>query len=172
MNRFASAVMVAGAGMVGLGMTATLAGAQTHPATYPPNDVMQAPFASAMLPAPCAWFCGAHRPEARKRTRNCSSHKKPPPSRTRRFCSSTAALKDRCCWGSIPTVRIAGCTHSISTSSPRATSCCQSTIAGVPAMACPTERPTTSAPAAAASSMTWSALSPICEADMTSTPLE
>jgi Dipeptidyl aminopeptidases/acylaminoacyl-peptidases len=39
---------------------------------------------------------------ARKRTRNCSYHTKPPPSRTRRFCSSTAALKDRCFWGSIP----------------------------------------------------------------------
>src|SRR5437588_340282 len=102
---------------------------------------------------------------AKKRTRNYSYHAKPPPSRTLRFCSSTEALKDRCCWGSIPSVRIAGYTHLISTSSPRATSCCQSTIAAVPAMALTTERPTTSAPAAAASSMTCSAPSPICEAD-------
>src|SRR5437588_126794 len=36
---------------------------------------------------------------ARKRTRNCSCHTRPAPSRTRRFCSFTAALKDRCCWG-------------------------------------------------------------------------
>jgi dipeptidyl aminopeptidase/acylaminoacyl peptidase len=46
------------------------------------------------------------------------------------------------------------------------------TIAAVPAMALTTERPTTSAPAAAASSMTCSAPSPICEADRTSTPID
>src|SRR5438105_6379393 len=109
---------------------------------------------------------------ARKRTRNYSYHAKPPPSRTLRFCSSTEALKDRCCWGSIPSVRIAGYTHLISTSSPRATSYCQLTIAAVPAMALTTERPTTSAPAAAASSMTCSAPSPICEADRTSTLID
>jgi hypothetical protein len=45
-NRLACRVMVAVAGMAVLGMTATLAGAQTHPATYTLNDVMQAPFAS------------------------------------------------------------------------------------------------------------------------------
>ena len=39
-------------------------------------------------------------------------------------------------------------------------------------MALTTERPTTSAPAAAASSMTCSAPSPICEADRTSTPID
>jgi hypothetical protein len=33
-NRLACRVMVAVAGMAVLGMTATLAGAQTHPATY------------------------------------------------------------------------------------------------------------------------------------------
>jgi len=38
--------MVAVAGIAVLGMTATLAGPQTHPAAYPLNDVMQAPFAS------------------------------------------------------------------------------------------------------------------------------
>src|SRR5437660_12036987 len=58
---------------------------------------------------------------ARKRTRNCSCHAGPAPSRTRRFCSSTGALQDRCCWGSIPSVRIAGYTHLISTSWPTAT---------------------------------------------------
>ena len=46
MKRLACRVMVAVAGMAVLGMTATLAGAQTHPATYTLNDVMQAPFAS------------------------------------------------------------------------------------------------------------------------------
>src|SRR5438094_272477 len=92
--------------------------------------------------------------------------------RKRLVYSSTQALKDRCCWGSIPSVRIAGYTHLISTSSPRATSYCQSTIAAVPAMALTTERPTTSAPAAAASSMTCSAPSPICEADRTSTLID
>jgi len=44
-------------------MTATLAGAQTHPATYTLNDVMQAPFASDMLAAPTgaavAWVFNA-----------------------------------------------------------------------------------------------------------------
>ena len=45
MNRLACRVMVAVAGMAVLGMTATLAGAQTHPATYTLNDVMQAPVA-------------------------------------------------------------------------------------------------------------------------------
>ena len=42
---------VAVAGMAVLGMTATPAGAQAHPATHPLNDVMQAPFASDMLAA-------------------------------------------------------------------------------------------------------------------------
>ena len=46
MNRSVSRVMVAVAGIAVLGMTATLAGPQTHPAAYPLNDVMQAPFAS------------------------------------------------------------------------------------------------------------------------------
>ena len=51
------------AGMALLRMTATLAGAQTHPATYALNDVMQAPFASDMLAAPTgasvAWVFNA-----------------------------------------------------------------------------------------------------------------
>jgi dipeptidyl aminopeptidase/acylaminoacyl peptidase len=55
--------MVAVAGMAVLGMTATLAGTQTHPATYTLNDVMQAPFASNMLAAPTgtavAWVFNA-----------------------------------------------------------------------------------------------------------------
>jgi dipeptidyl aminopeptidase/acylaminoacyl peptidase len=55
--------MVAAAGTAVLGMTATLAGAQTHPATYTLNDVMQAPFASDMLAAPTgaavAWVFNA-----------------------------------------------------------------------------------------------------------------
>ena len=55
--------MVAVAGMAVLGMTAKLAGAQTHPATYTLNDVMQAPFASDMLAAPTgaavAWVFNA-----------------------------------------------------------------------------------------------------------------
>jgi hypothetical protein len=55
--------MVAVAGMAVLGMTATLAGAQTDPATYTLNDVMQAPFASDMLAAPTgaavAWVFNA-----------------------------------------------------------------------------------------------------------------
>jgi dipeptidyl aminopeptidase/acylaminoacyl peptidase len=44
-------------------MAATLAGAQTHPATYTLNDVMQAPFASDMLTSPTgaavAWVFNA-----------------------------------------------------------------------------------------------------------------
>src|SRR5262249_17683479 len=44
--------MVTVAGLAVPGMTATLAGAQTRPATFALNDVMQAPFASDMLPAP------------------------------------------------------------------------------------------------------------------------
>ena len=52
MSRSVCRVMMGVAGMAVLGMTATLAGAQTHPATYTLNDVMQAPFASDMLPAP------------------------------------------------------------------------------------------------------------------------
>src|SRR5215475_7409312 len=55
--------MVAVAGMAVLGMTATLAGAQTHPAPFTLNDVMQAPFASDMLAAPTgtaiAWVFNA-----------------------------------------------------------------------------------------------------------------
>src|ERR1700731_1886065 len=55
--------MVAVAGMAVLGMTATLAGAQTHPATYTLNDVMQAPFAWDMVAAPTgaavAWVFNA-----------------------------------------------------------------------------------------------------------------
>ena len=42
MNRLACRVIVAVAGMAVLGMTATLAGAQTHPATYTLNDVSHA----------------------------------------------------------------------------------------------------------------------------------
>ncbi len=52
MNKLACRVMVAFAGMAVLGMTATLAGAQTHPATHTLNDAMQAPFASDMLAGP------------------------------------------------------------------------------------------------------------------------
>lgn len=63
MTRFARRVMVAVAGTAVLGMTATLAAAQTHPATYTLNDVMQAPFASDMLPSPrgaaVAWVFNA-----------------------------------------------------------------------------------------------------------------
>ena len=63
MNRLACRVMVAVAGMAVLGLTATLAGAQTHPATYTLNHVMEAPFASDMLPAPTgaavAWVFNA-----------------------------------------------------------------------------------------------------------------
>jgi dipeptidyl aminopeptidase/acylaminoacyl peptidase len=62
-NRLACRVTVAVAGMAVLGMTAALAGAQTHPATYTLNDVMQAPFASDMLAAPTgaavAWVFNA-----------------------------------------------------------------------------------------------------------------
>jgi hypothetical protein len=46
--------MVAVAGMAVLGTTATLAGAQTHPAPLALNDVMQAPFAWDLLAAPKA----------------------------------------------------------------------------------------------------------------------
>jgi dipeptidyl aminopeptidase/acylaminoacyl peptidase len=56
-------VTVAVAGMAVLGMTATLAGAEAHPATYARNDVMQAPFASDMVAAPTgaavAWVFNA-----------------------------------------------------------------------------------------------------------------
>src|SRR5437868_11612927 len=49
--------------VAGIAVTATLAGAQTHPATYTLNDVMQAPFASDMLAAPTgaavAWVFNA-----------------------------------------------------------------------------------------------------------------
>src|SRR5690242_10506282 len=62
-NRLVCRVVMAVAGMAVLGMTATLAGAQTHPATYSLNDVMQAPFASDMLAAPTgeavAWVFNA-----------------------------------------------------------------------------------------------------------------
>lgn len=55
--------MVAVAGMAVLGMTAMLAGAQTHPATYTLNDVMQAPFPHDMVAAPTgaavAWVFNA-----------------------------------------------------------------------------------------------------------------
>jgi len=51
MHRLARRVMVAVAGMAVLGMTATPAGAQTNPAPFTLNDVMQAPFAWAMLAA-------------------------------------------------------------------------------------------------------------------------
>jgi hypothetical protein len=61
-TRVGSRVMLAVAGVAVLGMTATLAGAQTHQATYPLNEVMQAPFASDMLAAPTgtavAWVFG------------------------------------------------------------------------------------------------------------------
>jgi hypothetical protein len=53
-NRFGSRVRVAVAGMAALGMTATLA-AQTHPATYPLNDVMQVPLRGTCRPRPRAW---------------------------------------------------------------------------------------------------------------------
>ena len=63
MNRLACRVMVTVAGMAVLGMTATQAGAQTHPAPYALNDVMQAPFASDLRPAPTgaavAWVLNA-----------------------------------------------------------------------------------------------------------------
>ena len=52
MNRLACGVMVGVSGLAVLGMTATLAGAQTHPAPFTLNDVMQAPFAWDMLAAP------------------------------------------------------------------------------------------------------------------------
>src|ERR1700689_3429239 len=55
--------MVAVAGLAGLGMTATPACAQTPPAAFALNDVMQAPFASNMLAAPTgaavAWVFNA-----------------------------------------------------------------------------------------------------------------
>jgi hypothetical protein len=51
-NRLACRVMVAVAGMAVLCMTATLTGAQTNPAPFTLNDVMQAPFAWDMLAAP------------------------------------------------------------------------------------------------------------------------
>lgn len=55
--------MVAAVGMAVFGMTATPAGAQTHPPAYTLNDVMQAPFASDLLPAPTgtavAWVFNA-----------------------------------------------------------------------------------------------------------------
>jgi dipeptidyl aminopeptidase/acylaminoacyl peptidase len=60
-NRLACRVLVAVA--AALGMTATLAGAQAHPATYTLDDVMQAPFASDMVAAPTgtavAWVFNA-----------------------------------------------------------------------------------------------------------------
>ena len=63
MSRLSCRVMVAVAGMAVLGMTATLAGAQTHPAPFTLNDVMQAPFAWDMLAAPTgtavAWVFNA-----------------------------------------------------------------------------------------------------------------
>ena len=64
MNRSACRVMVGVAGLAVLGMTATLAGAQTaHTAAFTLNDVMQAPFASDMLAAPTgtavAWVFNA-----------------------------------------------------------------------------------------------------------------
>ena len=63
MNRLACSVMVAVAGMAVLGMIATLACVQTHPATYTLNDVMQAPSASYMRAAPTgaavAWVFNA-----------------------------------------------------------------------------------------------------------------
>src|SRR5438105_10579176 len=49
--------------VAGIAVTATLAGAQTHPAAFTLNDVMQAPFASDMLAAPTgtavAWVFNA-----------------------------------------------------------------------------------------------------------------
>src|SRR5215467_9025937 len=55
--------MVTVAGLAVPGMTATLAGAQTRPAAFTLNDVMQAPFASDMLAAPTgtavAWVLNA-----------------------------------------------------------------------------------------------------------------
>jgi len=62
-NRSACRVMVAVADMAVLGMTAVLAGAQTHPAPFALDDVMQAPFAWDMLAAPTgtavAWVFNA-----------------------------------------------------------------------------------------------------------------
>ena len=63
MNKSVCRVMVGVAGLAVLGMTAALAGAQTHPAAFTLNDVMQAPFASDMLAAPTgtavAWVFNA-----------------------------------------------------------------------------------------------------------------
>ena len=64
MNRSVCRVMVGVAGLAVLGMTATLAGAQTaHPAAFTLNDVMQAPFPSYLLAAPTggavAWVFNA-----------------------------------------------------------------------------------------------------------------
>ncbi|MFC5862131.1 S9 family peptidase [Acidicapsa dinghuensis] len=64
MNRSVYRVMVAVAGLAVLGMTVTLAGAQTaHRPAFTLNDVMQAPFASDMLAAPrgtsVAWVVNA-----------------------------------------------------------------------------------------------------------------
>src|SRR5262249_40088350 len=53
MNRSVCRVMVGVAGLAVLGMTASLADAQTaHPAAFTLNDVMQAPFPSYILAAP------------------------------------------------------------------------------------------------------------------------
>jgi hypothetical protein len=52
MNRSVRSVMGGVTGLAVLGMTATLAGAQTHPAAFTLDDVMQAPFAWGMLAAP------------------------------------------------------------------------------------------------------------------------
>jgi len=64
MSRSVRRVMVGVAGLAVLGMTATLACAQTaHPSAFALNDVLQAPFASDMLPAPkgaaVAWVFNA-----------------------------------------------------------------------------------------------------------------
>lgn len=64
MKRSVCRVMVGVAGLAVLGMTASLADAQTaHPAAFTLNDVMQAPFSSDMLAAPTgaavAWVFNA-----------------------------------------------------------------------------------------------------------------
>jgi dipeptidyl aminopeptidase/acylaminoacyl peptidase len=64
MNRSVCRVVVGVASLAVLGMTATLAGAQTaHPAAFTLNDVMQAPFAWDMVAAPAgaavAWVFNA-----------------------------------------------------------------------------------------------------------------
>ena len=64
MNRSVCRAMATLAGLAVPGMTAPLAAAQTRPAVFALNDVMQAPFASDMLAAPTgtavAWLFNAN----------------------------------------------------------------------------------------------------------------